>query len=612
MDSTPAEQVVDSPNLPRLSALRLAALYTLVACLWIWLSDQVLWMFAADTAQFIRMQTYKGWLFVAATAVLLYLERTWSIREMRRAYQAMSRQAEALRRANADLYERTAELRRANADLAEAQRVAQVGSWSVDLVHDRLTWSDETFRIFGVSPDTFDGRGDFFYTVVHPDDLAFVRQKDQEVLEQRIPLNYEHRVLRPDGSVRIVHERGYAIYDETGRAVRLFGMVQDITERRRSEEQIQQQERLVVVGQMAAGIAHDFNNILAVIMLYTQMLQLTAQSEVQQRHLATIYQQAVHAANLVEQILDFSRRSSMERITLDMVPFVKEMMKLWQRTLPEHIRLELVCEAQSLTVRADPSRLQQALMNMVINARDAMPNGGLLRLELRALQLASGAPAPLSSLKPGAWLQLIVADTGTGITPEVLAHLFEPFFTTKPPGKGTGLGLPQVYGIVQQLEGQIQVESTVGEGTQFTIYLPLLNQGEAQPVGAAPIHPPHGHDELILLVEDENALREAVKEMLAGLGYRVVTAQNGASALATYTAHSAEIALVVSDLIMPDMGGMELYHALMARDPQARMLLVTGYPHEVETETGGHIQWIQKPFTIDTLAQRVAEALHGD
>ncbi|RIK50442.1 MAG: hybrid sensor histidine kinase/response regulator, partial [Chloroflexi bacterium] len=189
---------------------------------------------------------------------------------------------------------------------------------------------------------------------------------------------------------------------------------------------------------------------------------------------------------------------------------------------------------------------------------------------------------------------------------------FEPFFTTKPPGKGTGLGLPQVYGIVQQLEGQIQVESTVGEGTQFTIYLPLLNQGEAQPVGAAPIHPPHGHDELILLVEDENALREAVKEMLAGLGYRVVTAQNGASALATYTAHSAEIALVVSDLIMPDMGGMELYHALMARDPQARMLLVTGYPHEVETETGGHIQWIQKPFTIDTLAQRVAEALHGD
>jgi PAS domain S-box-containing protein len=590
------EQAAPGPHLPRLTAVRIAVLYVVVAGLWIWLSDRLLLMSVSDPRQFAQLQTYKGWLFVGVTAFLLYLERAWSEGEMRRVYQTLSQQATALRHANADL--------------AEAQRVAQVGSWSLDVEQDRLTWSDETFRIFGVAPDTFDGRGEFFYQVVHPEDVEFVRQADQEVLARRAPLDYEHRVVHPNGDVRIVHERGYAIYDETGKPVRMFGMVQDITERRRNQEQLQQQERLAVVGQMAAGIAHDFNNILAVIMLYTQMLQLAAQTEVQQRHLATIYQQAVHAANLVEQILDFSRRSSMERIALDMVPFVKEMIKLWQRTLPEHIRIELVCEAAGLTVHADPARLQQALMNIVINARDAMPNGGLLRLELMALWLHPNSSAPLPSLKPGSWLRFTVADTGTGIPPEVMPHLFEPFFTTKPPGKGTGLGLPQVYGIVQQLQGQIQVESTPGEGTQFTIYLPLLSQTDAQPVGAAPMHPPQGRSELILLVEDESALRAAVEEMLTELKYRVVTAQNGTDALAVYAAHSSEIALVLSDLIMPDMGGMELYHALRKRDAQARVLLVTGYLHAEVAEPGSAVQWIQKPFTIGTLAQRVAEALH--
>lgn len=610
MDSPQAEQTDQIAKAPRVSALGLAALYAVVAGLWIILSDRLLLVFVNEPANLAWLQTVKGWGFVAVTAVLLYAERLANERARRRVDLSLRCQAAELQQTNQDLQVRTDELRRANDLLSEAERVAHVGSWSYDIAQDKLTWSDETFRIFGVAPEEFDGRIETFYRLVYPEDLTFIREANQDAITRHVPLDVEHRVIQRDGSPRIVHERGYTVYDDTGRPVRLFGMVQDITERTHSEEGLRQQGRLAVVGQMAAGIAHDFNNILAVIMLYTQMLQLTTQNESQKRYLATIYQQSVHAANLVEQILDFSRRSSMERIPLDIVPFVKEMVKLWQRTLPEHIRIEMVCDAQSLTVRADPARLQQALMNIVINARDAMPDGGLLRLELGAFFLAPGLPSPWSSLPLGAWLRLMVSDTGLGIPAEVMPHLFEPFFTTKPPGKGTGLGLPQVYGIVQQLEGQIQVESVVGEGTQFIIYLPLLGQSSAPPMGAAAIHPPHGHGELVLLVEDEDALREAVKETLTGLGYRVVTAPNGVAALSAYATHGGVFALVLSDLIMPDMGGLELYRELMQRDPQSRILLVTGYPHEQEIESAGNLQWIQKPFTMDTLAQRVADAIY--
>ncbi len=609
MDSTQAGQVEHAPNLPWLSALHFAALFAVVAGLWIWFSDRVVLLFTQDPMLVAALQTYKGWGFVAFTTVLIYVERAWTIREMRRAYRALSQQASALRRANADLHDRTEELRRANEELAEAQRVAKVGSWSMDLTNQQVTWSAETYRIFGYAPDAFGGESERFNQVIHPEDLELVRQACQEAIDQHIPLDLEHRALHADGTVRVVHERGYATYDDTGKPVQLFGMVQDITERRHSEEQLQQQERLVAIGQMAAGIAHDFNNILAVIMLYTQMLQLNTQCQVKQRHLSTIYQQAVHAANLVEQILDFSRRSSMERIPLNIVPFVKEMVKLWERTLPEHIRIDFASAAQTLTVQADPARLQQALMNIVINARDAMPDGGLLRLELDTLEVQPGTPPPLPNLTPGHWLRLTVSDTGTGIAPDVMSHLFEPFFTTKPPGKGTGLGLSQVYGIIQQFEGHIQVESAIGKGTRFVVYLPLLVQAETQPLSAAALHPPHGQGELILLVEDEAALRDAVKEMLTGLGYQVLTAQNGQEALHLYERHRDEIALVLSDLVMPGMGGVELHRELEQRDPEARLLLVTGYPNIEGLEPGSRVHWVQKPFTVDTLAQRVAEVI---
>jgi signal transduction histidine kinase/ActR/RegA family two-component response regulator len=427
-----------------------------------------------------------------------------------------------------------------------------------------------------------------------------------------------------NGSIAWIAVQTFPIEDEQGRVYRVAGLARDITERRRSEEHLQQQERLVAVGQMAAGIAHDFNNILAIIMLYTQMLQISVQQSAHQRHLTTIYQQSLHAANLVQQILDFSRRSTMERVAMDMVPFVKELVKLWQRTLPENIRVELEMGNQPLTISADPSRLQQALMNMAINARDAMEQGGSLRVTVSPMTLLPAQQPPLASMKAGNWLCIGIGDSGTGIPPDLLAHIFDPFFTTKSPGMGTGLGLAQVYGIVHQLDGFIQVESQVGVGALFTLYFPLVDQPVALMDGTqAP--PPRGRGETILLVEDETALREAMAEMLAELGYQVLSAENGRHAIDLFGEHKQNIDVVVSDLIMPDMGGKELFQALVqeySHDRPLRMLIVTGYPQDTpaqwQTENGiephrsSIVRWLQKPFAMETFAHRVAETLHAE
>ena len=427
----------------------------------------------------------------------------------------------------------------------------------------------------------------------------------------------EFRITRANGAIAWLAVQTFPIEDEDGAIYRVAGVARDTTERRRTEEHLQQQERLVAVGQMAAGIAHDFNNILAIIMLYTQMLQISVPQATHQRHLATIYQQAIHAADLVQQILDFSRRSTMERVSMDIVPFIKELVRMWQRTLPETIRVELELHKKSLTISADPARLQQALMNMAINARDAMPDGGTLRLNATAFTVSTGQPPPVANMRSGKWLCLELSDTGTGIAPDVLPHIFDPFFTTKSPGLGTGLGLAQVYGIVHQLDGFIAVESQAGVGTRFTIYFPLVDQ----PVVAldethAP--PPRGQGETILLVEDQAALREAMTEMLTALGYQVLPAQNGRDAIALVGADETTIDLVVSDLVMPDMGGKELYQALAQHYPNTqtlRMLVVTGYPPDEIADwptEHGVVKWLQKPFTMETFAHRVAETLHAE
>lgn len=401
-------------------------------------------------------------------------------------------------------------------------------------------------------------------------------------------------------------------------------IVRDVTQERLVMERIQQQEHLSAVGQLAAGIAHDFKNIIGVITLYAQLLMHVPMTERDHQRLATIQQQAKHASRLIQQILDFSRRSAMEHSPVDLLPFLRELVNLWTRTLPENIRVELSYDSREYIVNGDPTRLQQAMMNLAINARDAMPQGGLFSIRLDRLDVQPAAPPPLPEMTPGwancpTWLRLTISDTGAGIAPEALPHIFEPFFTTKAPGSGTGLGLAQVYGIVAQHGGFVAVTSPAGQGAVFTIYLPLTATpapptGEFDPVPLPDASAAKKKDPTatILLVEDEATTREALREALETLGYTVLTAANGQAAFELFVTHNAQIALVLTDLVMPAMSGLDLFRVMHAMRPNVKVVAMTGYPLEGEGQPLlelGLLGWLQKPFGFESLDATLRQIL---
>jgi len=390
-------------------------------------------------------------------------------------------------------------------------------------------------------------------------------------------------------------------------------VIHDVTQEREVEKRIQQQERLAAVGQLAAGIAHDFNNIMAVIVLYTQMtLHEPELSPKTCERLETVSRQARRATDLIQQILDFSRRAVLERRPMDLVPFLKELTKLLQRTLPDNIQVNLKYGADEYTLNADPTRIQQAVMNMAINARDAMPEGGRFHIDLERIHIEDRKQAPLPEMEGGNWLRLSLTDTGSGVPPDVVGHIFEPFFTTKAPGQGSGLGLAQVWGIVQQHQGHIDVTTQVGHGTTFTVYLPALLESKPQAVELPVEEIVKGRGELVLIVEDDSVTREVLTESLALLDYRTLTAANGREALAILEMHHDEIALVLSDLVMPDMGGRALLHALRQRNLPVPMVMLTGHPMEKELEMlseQGLRGWLLKPPSLEQLARMLASAL---
>jgi signal transduction histidine kinase len=406
--------------------------------------------------------------------------------------------------------------------------------------------------------------------------------------------------------------------------VRLLATVQSALERAQQrqvmkeiEKQVQHQEQLAAIGQLAGGIAHDFNNILATILLYAQTL-------LSNRHLPpdltpgleAIISEARQANQLVRQILDFSHLSKIETSYMDLVPCIREIAEILQRTLPENIHLLLQIGPEEHIVNADPNRIQQALMNLALNARDAMPQGGELRIGLARFELRPGDKLPVADMSAGEWVCLSVSDTGTGIPPEVKAHLFEPFFTTKPKGERKGLGLAQVYGIVKQHDGHIEVETLAGQGTTFRVYVPA---SEAAKVKGTPqerkktLDTPEGKGETILLVENENNMRELTREILVLLGYRVLTAANGQEALEVYRS-AGGVDLVMTDMAMPEMGGKDLVRELRKLNPALKAVATTGLAVEDmrDLQTEGILAVIEKPFDKHTLAQVIRRVLDAE
>jgi len=405
--------------------------------------------------------------------------------------------------------------------------------------------------------------------------------------------------------------------NEGGEIAGVVGLGMDITARRAMERELRQQERLAAVGQLAAGVAHDFRNILATMILYAQMdLGGREVTPAVADHLRIILEEADRAADLVQQILDFSSRAMIRREPLDAADFLDETVEVLRRTIPESVRISLRVEGRAddapFLVLADAGRLRQVLTNLAVNARDAMPEGGRLRFALSRQRFGEDGELPMGTMEPGRWICLEVSDTGHGMTEEVLDHVFEPFFTTKDVDEGTGLGLAQVYGIVRQHEGAIDVESAPGEGTTFRIWLPAheaADEGEAGDEGSQGA--PRSRGETILLVEDNDRLREAAGGILESLGYRVLTAADGKEALEVYRTREG-VDLVVTDMVMPNMGGEELVRALGGRAGGVPAVGMTGYAVERvvgELQEAGFVGMIQKPFDVEALARVVRRAL---
>ncbi len=448
------------------------------------------------------------------------------------------------------------------------------------------------------------------------------RQRWQALLEREgIVRDFEVQLCQRDGTVIWVRDSGRAIYDADGSILYCNGSLEDITERKRMEEQLRRHERLAAVGQLSAGIAHDFRNLLTTIILYANitLLNLNLPQELV-KNVQTIITESKKAAHLVQQILDFSSRSMIETQTTDLETLTQDVIDILRRTIPENIQLLLeVSPAKAASdrlrpayiVKVDPNRIEQALLNLSLNARDAMPEGGDLRFGLSKMQSRAGAKAPVAGMSPGEWVCLAVSDTGTGMTEKVRAHLFEPFFTTKEVGKGTGLGLAQVYGIIRQHEGYIDVETEPGKGSTFRIYLPSVRaEGESveEKVSATLLQ---GQGEMLLWVEDNENLRKAGQSFLELLGYRVLTAANGHEALTVYEAQGGTD-LVITDMVMPKMGGKELVQKLRSMNPNLKALGITGYAVEKVTQELrelGFLDVIHKPFDIETLAQVIRRAL---
>ncbi|MBE2220577.1 MAG: response regulator [Anaerolineae bacterium] len=390
-------------------------------------------------------------------------------------------------------------------------------------------------------------------------------------------------------------------------------VIRDITESRKQQQYVQAQERLAMVGQMAAGIAHDFNNIMTVIILYTQMLLKSPElPDGLVTRMNTIFDQSKLAANLISQILDFSRQSDMKRRPVHMLPFLKELTKMLKRTLPENIDIRLDFDEGDYIINADLTRMQQVVMNLVVNSRDAMPKGGTLRLDLAQLVVEESKPRPLPDMQAGEWIRLQVIDTGMGIPPQNLEHIFEPLFTTKERGKGTGLGLAQVYGIVKQHDGFVNVVSAVGEGTTFTLYLPVQRAGDFASLKSDQMVLVSGHGEKILVVEDDEITRKAICAILETFNYETSEAVDASEAIRLFEFFADDIALVLSDMVMPGMNGDEMLTYLQAKRPDIRMIIITGYPFADRDRVPlreGIADWLQKPFEVEELVKAIQTAL---
>ena len=504
------------------------------------------------------------------------------------------------------------ELRKSEERFRLVARATRDVLWDWEIGNGRV-WRSETFwDHFGYPPKETEPDMTGWEDLLHPEDRDRVLNSFQNALLRRSDSHeIEYRSRRADDSYAVVLDRAYIVYDEAGQPARAIGAIADLSDRRELEEQFRQAQRMEAVGRLAGGVAHDFNNLLMVITSFAEMTQeqLSSKERLHQ-NLAQVLKAAERAAALTHQLLAFSRKQVLSPRIIDINTVVEESLKMIQRLIGEDIELRASLGKALWVVKADPGQFVQVLMNLCVNARDAMRNGGELRIETTNVSVDVEAAREHPALVPGNYVALVVSDKGTGMTKEVQAHLFDPFFTTKEPGKGTGLGLSMVYGIVKQSGGYIWVDSELGLGSSFTIYFPAVD-APLTITSTPEVTGADGQGESILLVEDDEALRLSISTYLRRHGYKVLEAANGADALHVARGHNS-IQMLVTDVILPKLSGAQLAREVAAISPNVLTLYISGYTDrnlvdcDPASSTTG---FLQKPFALRTLLEKIGEMI---
>jgi PAS domain S-box-containing protein len=521
--------------------------------------------------------------------------------------------------------ERTAELTRENserrksqAQLAQAQQIARLGSWEWDITKNKVSWSEETRRLYGWRPEDAEFSMETCLDRVHPDDRQTVKDALAESLRTRQPFVSEHRAILPDGTQRIISGHAEVVLNESGEPIKMIGTAQDVTDLkqtqqalRRSEDRLLQSQKMEAVGRLAGGVAHDFNNILTVIGGYCSMsLQALDKSSPLQKNISEIQNASERAASLTRQLLAFSRKQVLQPRVLQLNDVVHNMDKMLRRLIGEDIELSIAFDSTLGRIKADPGQLEQVIMNLGVNARDAMPRGGKLTIETSNVTVDHKLKFRNRTLDTGEYVLLAITDNGVGMNEEVKSHLFEPFFTTKGLGKGTGLGLATCYGIVSQSGGDIHVYSEPNCGTTFRIYFPRTDALPEAATAADASDMPAGN-ESILIVEDDPAVRRLAVVILGNCGYKIQESNNAFEALATIR-RVPNFDLVLTDVIMPQMSGKELSDKIKTQCPHTKILLMSGYTDDALAHHGvldEGLRFLEKPFSPTKLAKKVREVL---
>ncbi|HEX8725456.1 MAG TPA: PAS domain S-box protein [Gemmatimonadaceae bacterium] len=514
-----------------------------------------------------------------------------------------------------ELDRREAERRRAVDALRDSeQRFRELAEhidevfWILDPVANRVLYVNRAFeQVWGLSSNEAYHNPNHWRDSIVPEDRERVL-REFAAFATRGEYNITYRIRRPDGAVRWVHDRGLPLRDADGVVYRIVGTARDITEQRNLEAQLRQSQKMEAVGQLAGGIAHDFNNILAAVILETDLAAARDDLPADVRHaIGEIRSSADRAAALTRQLLAFSQHQVLQPRRLDLNETVSNLVSMLRRIVGEDVSVQLALHRTPLDVWADPGMLEQVLLNLVVNARDAMAGGGRLRIETGVETVAPDGADPGPALSPGRYARLTVADTGRGIAPDVLPRIFEPFFTTKEPGRGTGLGLATVFGIVKQHGGAVTAASRVGEGTTFRILFPIMEAADAAAAAAAAETEPRGGTETILLVEDESMVRDLTRTAFERAGYTVLQAANGVRALEVWEQHRREIGLLMTDLVMPGgVSGRDLAQRLQADEPGLKVLFTSGYSAEIagcDPPLVDGENFLQKPYRLNRLLE---------